>query len=837
VKGFTNMDEQYIPKNIEGKWQQYWNDSKLFRMDPGSKKPKFYCLMMFPYPSAALHVGHGRNYIIGDVVARYKIMQRYNVLTPMGWDAFGLPAENAAIKSGIHPRISTLNNIVTMKRQFNSWGVGYDWDREVTACLPSYYKWTQWIFLQLYKKGLAYKKKGFVNWCPSCQTVLANEQVIDGECERCGETVIQKELEQWFLKITDYADRLLNDLDLLGNWPEKVKIMQRNWIGKSIGAEVEFPIVDTNKKLKCFTTRLDTIYGATYAVLAPENPLVDELTKGTAQEKEVFEFKKKVQKETRLERESTAIEKNGVFTGRYAINPFTGEKMPLWTADYVLYDYGTGAVMAVPTHDQRDFLFAKKYNLPMRVVIQPDEKELDVSMMTEAYEGDGMQVNSDKFNGLQNRQAIEQMADLLEEKKWGRRTINYKLRDWLVSRQRYWGAPIPVVYCDKCGIVPVPEKNLPVLLPDNVEFKPTGKSPLAYCEEFLHTKCPNCNANAKRELDTMDTFVDSSWYFLRYLSAKDENRAFDTDLVNKWLPVDQYIGGVEHAILHLMYSRFIVKVLFDMGHVSFKEPFQNLFTQGMITKNGIKMSKSKGNTVSSDDLIEKFGADTVRLYTLFIGPPEKDAEWSDQGVDGAWRFLNRVWRMAIKHIELIKTEKVNIPKITSNLPEEAKKLRLLTHQMIKKITEDIEKGFHFNTAIAAAMEFTNALYLVDEKLENEGGTSKTVLAEALTSLVRVLSPFVPHISEELWSKMGENISVFNQSWLEYNTSCLQEETRSIVVQINGKVRSKIEVPAGMDQNALKEHILHDGKIEKFIAGKNIKNVIVVPEKLVNIVVA
>jgi len=827
--------EEYLPKEIEQKWQKRWNDTKLFIMDPDSNKPKFYCLMMFPYPSAALHVGHGRNYIIGDVVARYKIMQGYNVLTPMGWDAFGLPAENAAIKSGIHPRISTLKNIQTMKRQFNSWGVGYAWDREVTACLPDYYKWTQWIFLQLFKKGLAYKKEGMVNWCPSCQTVLANEQVVEGECERCGETVIQKELEQWFLKITDYADRLLDDLELLKGWPEKVKIMQKNWIGKSIGAEIEFPVVDTDIKLKCFTTRLDTIYGATYAVLAPENPLVDELSKGTVQEKIVADFKKTVQRETRLERESTGVEKNGVFTGRYAVNPFTGEKIPLWTADYVLYDYGTGAVMAVPTHDQRDFLFAKKYNLPLRVVITPEDSKLDVNTMAEAYEGDGVLVNSGAFDGLHNREAIEKMADLLEQKGWGRRTINYKLRDWLVSRQRYWGAPIPIIYCDKCGIVPVPEKDLPVLLPDNVEFKPTGKSPLASCEEFVHVKCPKCNANARRELDTMDTFVDSSWYFLRYLSAKDDQKAFDKNLVNKWLPVDQYIGGVEHAILHLMYSRFLVKVLNDMGFINFKEPFQNLFTQGMITKNGIKMSKSRGNTVSSDDLIEKFGADTVRLYTLFIGPPEKDAEWSDQGVEGSWRFLNRVWRIVAKHLELIKVEKEKISKIPVEISPEAKKMRLLTHGSIKKVTEDIENGFHFNTAIASLMEFTNSVYLVDDKLSNENSSSRTVLAESLVALIRLISPFVPHMAEELWEKTGAKYSVFNEPWIKHNPVCLKKDTKNIVVQVDGKVRAKLEVASGMQQDELKNTILADERIKKFIAGKSVNNVIIVPDKLVNIV--
>jgi len=830
------MKEQYLPSEIESKWQKYWDEIKLFKMDPSSSKQKFYCLMMFPYPSAALHVGHGRNYIIGDVVVRYKMMQGYNVLTPMGWDAFGLPAENAAIKSGIHPKTSTLKNIATMKRQFHSWGVGYDWDREVTACLPDYYKWTQWVFLQLFKAGLAYKRLGFVNWCPSCKTVLANEQVIEGHCERCDCEVVQKELDQWFFKITSYAEKLLADLETLKNWPEKVKIMQKNWIGKSIGAEIEFPVVDSDVKIKCFTTRLDTIYGATYVVLAPENPLTEQLSKGTTQEKNIKEFKAVVAKETRLDRESTVVEKNGVFTGKYAINLFTGNKIPIWTADYVLSDYGTGSVMAVPTHDQRDFLFAKKYDLPLVVVIQPEGENPDPHFMKEAYEGDGIMVNSGEFNGLSNRVAIEKMAELLEKNKWGKRTINYKLRDWLVSRQRYWGAPIPIIYCDICGTVPVPEEELPVLLPENVEFKPKGMSPLSECKEFTDTKCPKCGKHARREIDTMDTFVDSSWYFLRYLSPKDDKKPFDKDLVNKWLPVDQYIGGVEHAILHLLYSRFIVKVLNDMGHVGFKEPFNNLFTQGMITKNGIKMSKSRGNTVSSDDLIAKYGADTVRLYTLFIGPPEKDAEWSDQGVEGAWRFLNRIWRLSAKHAELIKSELKNISSIKPPFSDEAKNTRFLTHQLIKNVTEDIEKDFHFNTVVAGVMEFTNHLYLVDDKLAGEGGNSRTILAEAIVTQIKLLSPFVPHLAEELWHELGGRDSVFHEAWLKYDASCLKKDTQMLVIQVNGKVRAKLDLSAGIAEDELKEEIVANEQVQKFIAGKEIKNVIIVPGRLVNIVV-
>ncbi len=833
------MTKQYEPAKIEAKWQKYWEKIKLFRMDPLARENKYYCLMMFPYPSAALHVGHGRNYIIGDVLARYKITQGFNVLTPMGWDAFGLPAENAAIKSGIPPKISTFNNIKTMKRQLANWGTGYDWTREVCSCQPEYYKWTQWIFLQLYKNDLAYRKKALVNWCPSCQTVLANEQVVNGGCERCDTQIIQKDLEQWFFKITDYAEKLLAGLDSLGEWPEKVKMMQRNWIGKSIGAEINFPVVDSQLKINCFTTRLDTIYGATYAVLAPEHPVVDELVKGTAQEKEVRAFKQKVLCETRLERVAASGEKNGVFTGRYAVNPFTQEQIPLWVADYVLLEYGTGAVMAVPTHDQRDFMFAKKYNLGLRIVIQPEEMKLDLATMEQAYEGDGIQANSGEFSGLPNRVAIERMADLLEEKDWGRRTINYRLKDWLVSRQRYWGAPIPIIYCDSCGTLPVPDKDLPVLLPENVEFRPKGMSPLAASKEFINTKCPQCKKPARREIDTMDTFVDSSWYFLRYLSPHDKKRPFARELVDKWLPVDQYIGGVEHAILHLMYARFIVKVLYDLGQIGFQEPFQNLFTQGMIIKDGAKMSKSKGNVVSPDNLINRYGADTVRLYTLFIGPPEKDAEWNDQGVEGAWRFLNRVWRICLKYKDLVRKERKKIPDLPANWQKAApaaKELRQLLHFTIKKVTDDIEKEFHFNTAIASVMEFTNKLYLVDEKLAAEGGIAALILVEALEGTIRLLSPFVPHLAEELWKMFGGKESIFREPWVKYDPACLVKKQQTVILQVNGRVRSRIEVPTDISREELEKAALEDDKLQKFISGKKIVKVIVVPGRLVNVVV-
>ena len=697
------MSQEFYPfKEIEAKWHKKWEEMGLFKMDPNSSKLKYYCLMMFPYPSAGLHVGHGRNYIIGDSVVRYKIMRGYNVLSPMGFDAFGLPAENAAIKNSIHPEISTLNNIKTMRRQFDSWGAGYDWTREVVSCLPEYYKWTQWIFLQLYKKGLAYKKKASVNLCPSCQTVLANEQVISGECERCYSQVTLRDLEQWFFKITEYSQRLLDDLELLEDWPERVKLMQKNWIGRSQGVEIDFRVRDSDIVLRCFTTRADTIYGVTYMVISNEHSAIQELIKDAPNKKEIEKFIAETRKENAADRIRAEQDKKGIFTGRFVINPMNNKAAPLWIGNYVVTEYGTGAVMAVPGHDQRDFEFAKKYGLNIEVVIDNPKAHLDADKMKEAYIEEGIMVNSGQFNGFPSPDAIDKIADYMEQNHIGKKEVHYKLRDWLISRQRYWGAPIPMIYCDKCGIQPVDEKDLPVILPKNIKFKPRGESPLKDAPEFVNTKCSKCSGKAGREIDTIDTFVDSSWYFLRYLSPKDDKKPFDKELVNKWMPIDQYIGGVEHAILHLLYARFVVKVLCDMGHVGFKEPFAKLFTQGMITKNGVKMSKSKGNVVSSDDLIEKYGADTVRLYTLFISPPEKDAEWSDRGVEGAWRFLNRVWRL----IEEGSRFKVQGSRDT----EKDKLLKRKTHFTIKKVTEDMEGTFHFNTAISAIMELVNEIY-------------------------------------------------------------------------------------------------------------------------------
>jgi len=839
-----NMDnEKLYPFNtIEPKWQKYWRSNRLFNCDTKKYADKYYCLMMFPYPSAALHVGHGRNYIIGDAVARYKMMRGYNVLAPMGFDAFGLPAENAAIKGGIHPRTSTLNNIKTMKKQLNQWGVEYDWEREVISCLPDYYKWTQWIFVKLFEKGLAYKKKAFVNWCPSCKTVLANEQVVNGECERCSTEVAQKDLEQWFFKITHYADRLLKDLAKLDEWPERVKTMQSNWIGRSEGVEIDFEIEGMKERLKCFTTRADTIYGATFIAIAPEHPLADELIKGCKDEKAVASAVGKMRAESRIARSSIDLEKEGVFTGKSVINPVNKRKIPIWISDYILMEYGTGAIMAVPAHDQRDFEFAKKYKLPIEVVIDDPKKHLVVSEMEEAYCEEGIMANSGQFNGIDSREAIKKIADYFEKEGFGKRTVQYKLRDWLISRQRYWGAPIPIINCKKCGAVAVADKDLPVLLPEDVAFRPTGESPLRFSKNFVNTKCPKCKGAATRETDTMDTFVDSSWYFLRYITPKLDDKPFDTALVNKWLPVDQYIGGIEHAILHLLYSRFITKFLHDIGIIGFDEPFKNLFTQGMIIKDGAKMSKSKGNVVSPDALIASYGADTIRLYTLFIGPPEKDAEWSDRGVEGAYRFLGRVWRLV---------EKINASSLRGAEGDEAisksgiasspsaprnDDLKRKIHQTIKKVTEDLDGGFHFNTAISAVMELVNETYDTLGVRVTGNGLRDDVLKEAIESIVILLSPFVPHIAEEMWQRLGKKGSILKSKWPAYDKSAIVEDTLTIPIQINGRLRSRVEVPADIKEDALKDIVLVDPKIRSWLASKQVKDIIIVPKKLVNIVV-
>lgn len=823
------MKERYDFKEIESGWQRIWADNELYKVREDAKdRPKYYALEMFPYPSGNLHMGHVRNYSIGDVVARVKTMQGYNVLHPMGWDAFGLPAENAAIKHGVHPSKWTLSNIDNMRRQLAQLGLSYDWDREVTTCLPDYYKWTEWLFLQFYKKGLAYKKKSAVNWCPDCATVLANEQVVNGACERCGTEVIKKDLEQWFLKITDYAERLLKDIELLKGWPDKVKTMQENWIGRSEGAEVNFVVEGTGDVITVYTTRPDTIYGVTFMVLAPEHPLVEKLTEGTDYAADVKAFVRKMQTMNEIDRTSTDTEKEGIFIGRSVINPMTGKSIPLFIANYVLMDYGTGAVMGVPAHDQRDFDFAKKYGLDIRLVIVPEGITEKYSNLTQAYDAEGFMVNSGPFDGLPNEDAMAKIIKYMEERGIGQGQVNFRLRDWLISRQRYWGAPIPIVYCEKCGTVPVPEKDLPVMLPTDVEFKPTGQSPLAECPSFVNTTCPECGGPAKRESDTMDTFICSSWYFLRYCSPHSADAAFTRESVDYWMPVEQYIGGVEHAILHLLYSRFFTKVLYDMDLVGFEEPFTNLLTQGMVLKDGTKMSKSKGNVVSPEEIIEKYGADTARLFILFAAPPERDLEWSDQGVEGAFRFLNRVWRLVAAYIDgLNESGRVEVMSAAD------KEIRRVTHFTIKKVTEDINLRFNFNTAISAIMELVNALYLYRDKNPER---SSAVEAEAINTLIVLLAPFAPHISEELWQAVGYQDSVHRQPWPKYDEAALVQDEIEIVVQLNGKVKDRLMAPADMDREAMEKFAMEQDKIRALIEGKTIVKVVGVPKKLVNIVV-
>ncbi|MDK2815765.1 MAG: leucyl-tRNA synthetase [Moorella sp. (in: firmicutes)] len=824
------MEARYNFKEIEPKWQRRWEASDLYRVTEDSSKPKYYCLEMFPYPSGNLHMGHVRNYSIGDVVARFKRMRGYNVLHPMGWDAFGLPAENAAIHRGIPPAEWTWSNIANMRRQLHAMGISYDWDREVATCHPSYYRWTQWLFLQMYKHGLAYRKKAAVNWCPSCATVLANEQVVDGACERCHTPVMRKDLEQWFFRITAYAERLLNDLQKLPGWPEKVKIMQENWIGKSTGAEVIFRVEGSGEEIPVFTTRPDTLYGVTYMVLAPEHPLVTKLAAGKPQEKEVDQFVQAARYLSDLDRTATEKEKEGVFTGAYAINPVNNERVPIWIANYVLMEYGTGAVMGVPAHDQRDFEFARKYNLPVKVVIQPQGQEIDGATMTAAYVEDGIMVNSGPFSGLPNREGIHKVTEYLESTGKGRARVNYRLRDWLISRQRYWGAPIPMIYCDSCGLVPVPEEDLPVILPEGVEFKPTGESPLKNCPEFVNTTCPRCGGPARRETDTMDTFVCSSWYFLRYTSPRSQERAFERDKVDYWMNVDQYIGGVEHAILHLMYARFFTKALYDFGLIGVEEPFQNLLTQGMVLKDGSKMSKSKGNVVSPEEIIERYGADTARLFILFAAPPERDLEWSDQGVEGCYRFLNRVWRLVAAYADAVRRAG-GTPAVKT--PADRELWRLL-HATIKKVTEDIEQRFNFNTAISAIMELVNGCYRYQDTVAaNE--QNLPLMGEVLRKLITLLAPFAPHIAEELWQGLGGRESVHLESWPAFDPDALVEEEVTLVVQINGKVRDRVQVPAGLPEEEVKRLVLKREKVASLLAGQQVVKVIVVPDKLVNVV--
>jgi len=829
----------YSPHELEKAARKLWKDEGLFEIrDPMKAERPFYCLNMFPYPSGDLHVGHGRNYILGDVVTRLKRMQGYSVLTPMGWDAFGLPAENAAIANQIHPATWTKKNIARMKEQLVHWGLAYDWDREIASCDPTYYRWTQWLFLKLYERGLAYRAKGAVNWCPSCNTVLANEQVLpDGTCERCGTTVETRELEQWYFKITEYAEPLLRDLEQITHWPEKVRTMQTNWIGRSEGAQIRFPIEGQSDVIEVFTTRPDTLLGATYVVLAAEHPLVARLKSEGKLPRAAGDLVERLRKARLTNRFLVETEKEGAEAGIHAVHPLTGARLPVWIANYVLMGYGTGAIMAVPAHDQRDFEFAQKYRLPIVEVICPDPKEFAAFDGKTAYEGEGELVNSGKFDGLPSAMGKRAVAEALKAKGAGEARVNYRLRDWLISRQRYWGAPIPVVYCEKCGVQPVPESELPVLLPDQVEFKPTGESPLRTNEKFLKAKCPKCGGPARRETDTMDTFVDSSWYFLRFLSPKDSKKAFDTPAVNRWLPVNQYIGGVEHAILHLLYSRFIVKVLRDMKLISFSEPFERLFTQGMITKNGVKMSKSKKNTVAPDNLIERYGTDTVRLYTLFIGPPEKDAEWNDRGVEGAFRFLQRYWKLTQDVVEAAGAEALSPGTVKRALSHfvpsgPRRDLRRRIHQLTHQIVTDMDR-LHLNTAVSGMMQYVNAL---DEFRDAKGDLTVPEVIEAMHIGTRLLAPMAPSTAEGSWQALGGPGSIFTSGWPTASKEAMESDTISLVVQVNGKVRSSIEVPAGADKATIESAALADPKVRSYADGKKIAQVIIVPGRLVNVVI-
>ena len=826
------IQEKYAPHAIEAKWQKYWEENKTFKVEMDKDKPKSYVLEMFPYPSGNLHMGHVRNYSIGDVIARFRTMKGFNVLHPMGWDSFGMPAENAAIKHNIPPKKWTLENIANMTRQLKALGLSYDWDREVTTCKEDYYKWTQWFFELFYKRGLAVKKESAVNWCDTCNTVLANEQVIDGKCWRCDHEVVKKDLSQWFFKITDYADELLKDLDLLPGWPERVKTMQHNWIGRSEGLEFSFEIPALNDKVAVYTTRPDTAYGVTFMALAAEHPLIKKICENNPKADEINAFCERVRNQSEIERTSSESEKEGVFTGVYCINPFTGRKVEIWVTNYVLYDYGTGAVMGVPTGDQRDWMFADKYGIEKIVTICPVGKELKLEEMTCAYEEkEGMLVNSGEFTGMEMHKAMSAIMDKAEAEGFGKRRVNYRLRDWLISRQRYWGAPIPIIYCPHCGEVLVPEDQLPVRLPEDVSFTAGAKSPLATSEEFVHCKCPKCGADATRETDTMDTFLCSSWYYLRYTDAHNDKIPFDKELNNYWGPVDQYIGGIEHAILHLLYSRFFVKVLRDAGLVDYDEPFSNLLTQGMVIKDGAKMSKSLGNVVSPEEILSKYGADTARLFILFAAPPERELEWSDQGVEGSFRFLNRIWRI-VQAFEAVLAQKVT-EYDHSNLSEADKDLRRVLHGSIKKVTNDIETRFNFNTAISTMMELVNALYAYKEaaKEPNAG-----LVYEVISDLIKMMSPFVPHITEELWrGAIDANSSVHEQSWPECDEEALKVDNVEIVLQVNGKVRGRLTVPAEATKEELEKIAMADANVQAHIGDATVRKVICVPGRLVNIV--
>jgi leucyl-tRNA synthetase len=863
------MDAKYDPKKIEPKWQVYWESNNLFKVREEPTKEKYYLLEMFPYPSGNIHIGHVRNYTIGDVVARYKRMRGFNVLHPMGWDAFGMPAENAAIANNTHPAKWTYANIEAMRFQLKQMGFSYDWEREIATCRPEYYRWEQWFFLKMYEKKMAYRKESFVNWCEACQTVLANEQVEAGLCWRCGQQVRQKKLWQWFFRITDYSEDLLTHSDKLPGWPEKVTTMQKNWIGKSVGAEIRFPVENQDIVIPVFTTRHDTVFGATFMCLAPEHPLTLKLSKGTSQETAVAEFVERMSMQDRSAKAVEEYEKEGVFLGANCINPLSGKRIPIYTANFALMEYGTGAVMAVPAHDQRDFDFAKKYDLDIIVVVKPEDEEMESENLPEAYVGPGIMVNSGDFNGIENKKAMEAIAAFLKKNNLGQAEVSYRLRDWGISRQRYWGAPIPIIHCDTCGIVPVPEKDLPVVLPEDVEMLEGGRSPLPQLDSFVKVQCPECgHPSALRETDTMDTFVESSWYFDRYCSPHFDQGMFDPEAVAYWMPVDQYIGGVEHAILHLLYSRYYTRVLNDQGLVKFKEPFTRLLTQGMVCKETAscpkhghllpeevivvdgnyfckhcdspatlgrveKMSKSKKNVIDPNTLREKYGADTTRFFCLFAAPPERDLEWSEQGVEGGYRFLNRVWRLATEWMERIKDVSA-FDSSPSTLEGAIRELYKKTHQTIMKVTRDIEDRYHFNTAISAMMELFNTMSAIERADDN--AQQDGVMRFAMESLTLLLAPIVPHFAEELWESLGNTSSVLLAKWPSYLEEALEKDELLIVVQVNGKLRTKFSVATDAAEETIKQMAVDDERVKKFTNAKEIKKVIYVKGKLVNIVV-
>ena len=812
-------EKNYDPQSLEMKWMERWRQAALYRADTDPSRPKYYVLEMLPYPSGTLHMGHLRNYTIGDALARYKWMRGFNVLHPMGWDAFGLPAENAAIERGLHPRDWTLGNIAEMKRTLERYAFSYDWSREISTCEPEYYRWNQWFFLRMYERGLAYRKKAWVNWCPQCATVLANEQVQDGVCWRHKSTLVeQRELEQWFLRTTAYAEQLLEDIrQLEGAWPERVLTMQRNWIGRSEGAEIVFRL-DDGRPIPIFTTRVDTIFGATCVLLAPEHPLSAELTPAEQH------ARLKAMIDARARRDLAEPDKEGIFTGRHAINPYNNERLPVWIANFVLMEYGAGAIMAVPAHDQRDFEFCRKYGIEIRPVIRPVGEPLaEADAMQEAFVADGIVERSAEFSGLASAEARRRMTEKAEREGFGKAAVTYRLKDWGISRQRYWGTPIPMIHCPDCGIVPVPESDLPVVLPLNVQITGRGRSPLENVPEFINVACPRCQGPARRESDTMDTFVDSSWYFYRYCDPRNNRLPYDPDVIAYWFPIDQYIGGIEHAILHLIYSRFFCKVMRDLGLIGHDEPVRRLFTQGMVLKDGAAMSKSRGNVVGADELAARYGADTGRLFVLFAAPPEKELEWQDTGVEGMHRFLARTYRFVTRNLERVRNNEAGDPEA------DRRALRKL-HQTVRKITQDFELRWHFNTSIAALMELLNELHALEPRL------SAAVLGEAMEKITLMLGPFVPYLAEELWEALGRQGPVFKQPWPEYDEELAREEDVEVVVQVNGRVRSHIRAALGASREDLERRALQDDKIRSFVEGKQIVRVIVVPDKLVNFVV-